>query len=125
MQILAKFTCDNNNSSLESCKGEGKFLPEPTYLMANAYIRSIGYLTNVYPDLENLIHCSFVKDRISNVVLHQCKPFRTSAYGLWASILCLSISMVVLVLLWMAKAYQVDHGKYFIKCSTTPRHEAP
>uniref|UniRef100_A0A803N4C0 Uncharacterized protein n=1 Tax=Chenopodium quinoa TaxID=63459 RepID=A0A803N4C0_CHEQI len=74
--ILAKFTCDNELSSLESCKGKGKFLPKPTYLMAYAYIRSIEYLTNVYPDLENLIHCSFVKDRISDVVMHQCKPFK-------------------------------------------------
>lgn len=123
MQILARFTCDDNDTSFESCKGKGKFLPKPTYLMAYAYIRSIEYLTNVYPDLEDLIHCSFVKNRISDVVLHQCKPFKVSTYGLWKSILCLSITMVILVLLWMAKAYQ-DHGRCFSKCySITTRHQ--
>ncbi|KAL2906507.1 hypothetical protein RDABS01_005217 [Bienertia sinuspersici] len=123
--ILENFTCDTETSSLKSCKGDGKFLPKPTYLMANAYIRSIEYLTKVYPDLENLIHCSFVKDRISDIVLHQCKPFKTPAYGLWASMLCLSISMVLLVLLWLAKAYQVHHPTCFSKCSIIPRHEEP
>lgn len=122
--ILARFTCDSEIPSLDSCKGKGKFLPKPTYLMAYAYIRSIEHLTNVYPDLENLIHCSFVKNRISDVVLHQCKPFRVSTYVLWTSILCLSMSMVVVVLLWVAKAYQ-DHGRRFSKCSITPKHDEP
>lgn len=124
MQILARFTCDSEITSLESCKGKGKFLPKPTYLMADAYIRSIEYLTNVYPDLENLIHCSFVKDRISDVVLHQCKPFKASSYVLWTSILCLSTTMVVLVLLWVAKSYQ-DCGRRFSKCSIKPMHDEP
>lgn len=119
--ILARFTCNDGISS-ENCKGNGKFLPEPTYLMAYAYIRSIQKLIDIYPDLEDLIHCSFVKDRISDAVLHHCKPFKVSTYLLWVSMLCLSIIMVVLLLLWVAKAY-LDRGRRFSRCSIIPRHE--
>ncbi|XP_057542915.1 uncharacterized protein LOC130821247 isoform X1 [Amaranthus tricolor] len=121
--ILAKFTCESE-SSMESCNESGKFLPKPTYLMAYAYIRSIQYLTNVYPDLEDLIHCSFLKNTISDVVLHQCKPFKATTYVLWASILCLSISMLLLVLLLVAKAYQ-HHGRFLIKSPITPTYGQP
>ncbi|KAK9670256.1 hypothetical protein RND81_13G189600 [Saponaria officinalis] len=119
--ILARFTCENEISS-NVCTGSGKFLPKTTYLMAYAYIRSVESLIDIYPDLENLIHCSFVKDRISDVVSHQCKPYKFSTRLLWASVLCLSIVMVSLLLLWVAKACQ-EHGKSFTNCSIVPIHE--
>ncbi|KAJ8430281.1 hypothetical protein Cgig2_024713 [Carnegiea gigantea] len=117
--ILARFTCNDNKISMEPCKGYGKFLPETTYLMANAYIRSVQNLIDVYPYLEDLIHCSFVKDRVSDVVLHQCKPFRKCTYGLWVSTLCLSLCMTVLVLVWVAEVY-LNWGRSFPWCSVLP-----
>ncbi|KAL9229841.1 hypothetical protein vseg_005266 [Gypsophila vaccaria] len=119
--ILARFTCENETTS-NSCTGRGKFLPRTAFLMAYAYIRSVESLIDIYPDLENLIHCSFVKDRISDVVSHQCKPYKSSTRLLWTSVICLSSIMVVLLSLWLAKAFQ-EHGKRFTHCSIVPIHE--
>ncbi|KAI8542021.1 hypothetical protein RHMOL_Rhmol08G0106800 [Rhododendron molle] len=116
--VLSRFTCyeDNNKTN---CESNGRFIPEPSYLMVWAYSSALQDLINIFPDLQNLIQCSFVKETFSNVVLHQCKPFRVATQRLWLSVLCLSIIMVVLVLLWAAKAYQ-DRGRSFSCCSIIP-----
>jgi hypothetical protein len=87
--------------------------------MVSAYSNSVQSLLDIYPDLQSLSGCTFVTDRLSDVVSHQCRPFRVSIRLLWASILTLSIFMVVLVLIWVAKAFQ-DRGRCFTMCSITP-----
>ncbi|KAK9285829.1 hypothetical protein L1049_025030 [Liquidambar formosana] len=116
--VLARFTCYKENSTRE-CKGNGKFLTEASFVMAWAYTCSIQDLINIFPDLQNLAQCSFVKDAFFDVASHQCRPFRVSVRLLWSSMLCLSIFMVIIVLIWVAKAYQ-DKGRYFSKCSIIP-----
>lgn len=87
--------------------------------MVSAYSRCVQNLLDIYPDLKSLTECSFVKDTFSDVVSHQCRPFRVSIRLLWSSMLSLSIVMVVLVLIWVAKAYQ-DRGRCFSICSINP-----
>jgi hypothetical protein len=120
VQFLARFTCYQYNYSGGECQSEGKFLPEASYDMVSAYSRSVQYLLDIYPDLKSLTECSFVKDRFSDVVSHQCRPFRVSIRLLWSSMLSLSIVMAVLVLIWVAKAYQ-DRGRCFSICSIKPQ----
>lgn len=116
--ILSKFICYKENSTT-TCNKDGKFLPEASYVMAWSYSRSIEDLINIFPDLQNLTQCSFVKDAFFDVVSRQCKPFRLSVLLLWSSMLSLSIFMVVIVLSWVAKVY-IDRGRSFSKCSIIP-----
>lgn len=112
-------TCYKNESSAE-CARDGKFLSEVAYNVTWAVTTSIEDLLGIYPDLQDLSQCSFVKSRLRYVVSRQCRPFRSSLRSLWASMLSLSIFMAVLVLLWVAKAYQ-DKGKTFSRCSIFPQ----
>ncbi|KAK6287744.1 PREDICTED: uncharacterized protein LOC18611294 isoform X1 [Theobroma cacao] len=121
--ILSRFTCYNENST-QVCSRNGKILPEDTYNEASAYSHSVQYMLNVFPDLQNLAECSMVKDAFSDVFLHQCRPFRTSLRWLWASMLSLSISMMLLELTWIVKAFQ-EKGRCFSRCSIFPRQSNP
>ncbi|KAB1214913.1 hypothetical protein CJ030_MR5G024519 [Morella rubra] len=73
--VLARFTCHENHSS-EDCESDGKFLPEASYDIVSAFSRSVQYLLDVYPDLQSLTECSFVKNIFSDIVSHQCRPFK-------------------------------------------------
>ncbi|KAK2983298.1 hypothetical protein RJ640_030577 [Escallonia rubra] len=117
--VLSRFTCYKHNSK-GNCTRNGRYLPEASYVMAWAYSRSIQDLINVFPDLQSLTRCTFMKQALHNAVLRQCRPFRASARMLWCSTLALSIIMVVLSLLWVAKAFQ-DRGRCFSKCSIVPQ----
>ncbi|OWM65684.1 uncharacterized protein LOC116198952 isoform X2 [Punica granatum] len=121
-QVLAALTC-YKNESLTECARNGKFLSEGIYNITLAVSTSIEDLLEIYPDLRNLSECSFVKGRLSDIVSRQCRPFRSSLRMLWASMLSLSISMVVLVLLWVTKAYR-DKGRSFSRCSIFPQSHA-
>lgn len=116
--VLEKFTCYNEYSN-GTCKGVGKFLPEDTYDKAWAYSDSIQDLLNIFPDLQSLTTCSFVRNAFSEVVAHQCSPFKVSIRLLWASMLSLSIVMLLLVLTWVVKAFQ-ERGRCFSMCSIIP-----
>ncbi|CAH9110878.1 unnamed protein product [Cuscuta epithymum] len=114
--ILSRYTC---YKSSRKCRGEGKFLPEAIYDECRAYSESLQDLIDIYPDLVSLIKCSQVKQAFSDIVQFQCKPFRKAARRLWLSTLLFSICLVILTLLWAAKAYQ-DKGKLFSPCSIFP-----
>ncbi|KAM7263365.1 hypothetical protein ACFE04_001048 [Oxalis oulophora] len=69
-QILSRFTCFNDESSLQ-CIVSGKFIPETSYNEASAYSCSIQEIINIFPDLQDLTDCSIVKtvkDIDSNVM---------------------------------------------------------
>ncbi|KAK3224503.1 hypothetical protein Dsin_011528 [Dipteronia sinensis] len=100
--VLESFTCYNQDSA-ESCKNEGKFVSESNYYKASAYSGSIQKILDIYPDLRSLAECTVVKFTFSDVMPRQCKFFRVAVKRLWLSMLCLSIFMVVLVLIWVAK----------------------
>ncbi|XP_059643786.1 uncharacterized protein LOC132285615 [Cornus florida] len=117
--VLQRFTCYEDFST-GNCIGDGRFLPEASYMMVRAYSRSIQNLINIFPDLQSLTQCSFVNDAFMDIFWHQCEPFKASSRMLWASMLSLSIVMVVLLLLWVAKAYQ-NRGGSFSVCSIIPR----
>ncbi|XP_057443715.1 uncharacterized protein LOC130735855 isoform X2 [Lotus japonicus] len=102
-KILARFTCHQEDTTKE-CRRMGRFLPESSYNMAHAYSRSIQDLLDIYPDLQRLSKCNIVKNKVHEIVLHQCRPMRISTSMLWASMMSLSIIMVFLVLTWVAEA---------------------
>ncbi|KAG4386450.1 hypothetical protein GLYMA_11G047500v4 [Glycine max] len=119
-KIFAKFTC-HEEGTREECRKEGRFLPEASYNMAHAYSRSIQDLLDIYPDLQRLSKCTVVKNKVAEIVLHQCRPIRISTTLLWSSMLSLSIIMVVLVLTWVAQALQCSRKPLSI-CSRTLRY---
>nr|XP_043616223.1 uncharacterized protein LOC122588155 [Erigeron canadensis] len=121
--ILSTLTCDKDTPT-EICRNEGRFFPESSYGKTMAYIQSIIHLIAAYPDLQNLTGCTPLKHAISDVASRQCKPFKATAKLLWASILTLSIDMMVLTLFWIGKAYQ-EKGKCFCLCSIVPKRFNP
>ncbi|KAF9621183.1 hypothetical protein IFM89_016677 [Coptis chinensis] len=117
--VLQRFTCYKDNSTA-SCSVGRKFISEASYDMATAYTQTIQEVVNILPDVENLTRCSLVKETISDVLLHQCRPFRISFKFSWLSIISLSTIMVILELAWLAKVYQ-NNGRSFCRCSVIPR----
>ncbi|KAK9164319.1 hypothetical protein Syun_005221 [Stephania yunnanensis] len=104
-EILTNITCFKDNST-SSCLADEKFLSEASYKVALAYTRTIQDLFNIFPDLQKLAQCSFVKQAFTNILSHQCKPFATSVKFLWSSMISLSVIMVILELVWIVIAYQ-------------------
>ncbi|KAL2348306.1 hypothetical protein Fmac_002306 [Flemingia macrophylla] len=119
-RMLAKLTCHEKEGTREECRKKGKFLPEASYNMAHAYSRSIQDLLDIYPDLQTLAKCTVVKNKVSDIVSHQCRPIRISTRMLWSSMLSLSIIMVVLVFACLAEALQCS-GKPPSICSRSLR----
>ncbi|KAL4582153.1 hypothetical protein LXL04_006694 [Taraxacum kok-saghyz] len=117
--ILSTLTCEKN-APAEICKAQGRFFPESSYGKTMAYIQSIEKLIATYPDLQSLAGCTPVKHAISDVALHQCKPFKKSVKLLWVCILTLSIDMVILTSFFIVKTY-MEKGKQFSLCSIVPR----
>ncbi|KAI4315075.1 hypothetical protein L6164_027922 [Bauhinia variegata] len=103
-RILAEVTC-HRNEKVEKCRKEGKFLSQASYNMAHAYGRSIQNLLDIYPELESLSRCTFVKNGFSDILIHQCEPIRASTKLMWSFMLTLSIVMVFLELAWLADAF--------------------
>lgn len=65
-----------------------------------AYTSSIQDLLNMYPEMENLVECQIVKDAFAEILSKHCKPLKRYVRMEWASLLLLSLVMVVLVLTW-------------------------
>lgn len=119
MQLLSEFTCYNNNLT-KQCEGEGKFISQESFKKATAYSVSTQDLIGMYPDLRRLALCLFVKDLSKDIVTHKCRPLRVSTRELWLSMLCLSVFMVVVVMMWLGMAY-LDKGRCFSMCSIFPK----
>lgn len=116
--MLSRFTCQDKDPP-ETCRITGKFITQAAYLKVYAYSNSAQGMIDILPSLQNLTQCLALKDTLSSIVSNQCKPFRASMYRLWASMLALSIVMKVLVLLFLAKAFQ-EKGKSFAWFSINP-----
>ncbi|PRQ48204.1 hypothetical protein RchiOBHm_Chr2g0108061 [Rosa chinensis] len=108
---IAGVTCYDDQDK-EACKRSGRLLPHTYYNMASAYSQSIQEFLKLYPTLQSLAYCTFVKDGISEVVRYQCRPIKLAFRLLWASILSLAIFMVFLVVLLVARALQ-EKGRDF------------
>ncbi|WZZ85330.1 hypothetical protein YC2023_113909 [Brassica napus] len=117
-KVLSRFTC-HDKVPPETCRITGKFIPEAAYLRVYAYSDSAQGMLDILPSLQNLTQCLYVKDTLSSIVSNQCKPLRASMYRLWASMLALSLVMKVMVLLFLAKAFQ-EKGKSFAWFSIYP-----
>ncbi|XP_027362638.1 uncharacterized protein LOC113870244 [Abrus precatorius] len=117
-KILSRFTCHQEGTA-EACRKEGRFVPLASYNMAHAYSRSIQDLLDIYPDLQKLSKCTIVKNKVAEIVLHQCRPIRVSTRLLWSSMLSLSIIMVVLVFVLVAEASQCWRKPFFTRFRTS------
>ncbi|KAJ4714719.1 Transmembrane protein [Melia azedarach] len=116
--VLLKFTCFSENSA-RACRRHGKFIPQKYYNKARAYSHSVQGMLDIYPELQSLTKCTTVKNTFSDVVKNQCKSYKFSIRLLWSWMLSLSIFMVVLVFIWVAKAWQ-DDGRCFSRWSIVP-----
>ncbi|KAL4333001.1 hypothetical protein GQ457_07G007130 [Hibiscus cannabinus] len=116
--FISEFTCYDENST-QTCLEYGKFIPEDTSNKALAYSYTIESLLNVFPDLQNLTECVMVKSTLSEISLNQCRPFMTSLLWQWASMLSLSLSMMLLELTLILKTYQ-EKGRNFYRFSIFP-----
>ncbi|XP_050384751.1 uncharacterized protein LOC126801308 [Argentina anserina] len=116
---IAGVTCYDDQDK-DACRRNGRLLPLTYYNMATAYSQSIQEFLNLYPTLQSLAYCSFVKDGISEVVRDQCKPIKLAFRLLLASILSLAIFMVFLVLLLVARALQEKGRDFTIFTITVP-----
>ncbi|PIA29348.1 hypothetical protein AQUCO_06000008v1, partial [Aquilegia coerulea] len=116
--VLRQFTCVKDTSN-GSCGVNRKFISKDSSDMVLAYAETIQKLLTILPDIQNLAQCSFVKDTISDVLSHQCRPFKLSFKLLCLSTMILSTTMVILELAWLAKLYQ-NKGRRFHKCSVIP-----
>ncbi|XP_010559144.1 PREDICTED: uncharacterized protein LOC104827634 [Tarenaya hassleriana] len=116
--ILGRFTCHAGDPP-ETCRTNGKFVPEASYRKAWAYSNAVQGMLDIFPDLQGLTRCLIIKDTFSAIVSDQCHPFRASMYRLWAFMVTLSVLMVVLVLLCVAKSFQ-EKGKSFSWFSIRP-----
>ncbi|GMJ03849.1 hypothetical protein like AT5G67550 [Hibiscus trionum] len=116
--IITKFTCYDANST-QICLEYGKLIPEGTSDKALAYSYTVESLLNVFPDLQNLTECVMVKNTFSEISRNQCRPFRKSLLWQWASMLCLSVSMMFLELTLILKTYQ-EKGRNFSRFSIFP-----
>ncbi|KAI9074617.1 hypothetical protein K1719_043458 [Acacia pycnantha] len=103
-KILARFKCGIEERA-EDCEKEGRFLPEAVFNIAHAYSRTVQDFLDIYPDLQSLSRCSFLKNTTSDILLHQCTPLKLALRLLWASMLSLSTLMITLVLAWLARAF--------------------
>ncbi|KAK6923152.1 hypothetical protein RJ641_011456 [Dillenia turbinata] len=122
-KVLARFTCYKENSS-DTCKGSGKIISEESYDMASTYTHSVQDLINIFPDLQSLAKCTFVREKFSDIVSHQCRPFRASVKLLWSSMLSLSTIMILLIMGWIVRTSQ-ERGRTFPRFSITPSPSIP
>ncbi|XVF65667.1 hypothetical protein PTKIN_Ptkin09bG0268000 [Pterospermum kingtungense] len=104
-KVLYVFTCSDSNNG--TCQ-EGQFISTSEYGTVEACTGSIQNLLNAYPGMESLVKCLSVKDAFSEILRGHCRPWKRSAHMAWAAMVFLSIIMVVLVLIWTAKALH-DH----------------
>ncbi|KAL3844673.1 hypothetical protein ACJIZ3_002076 [Penstemon smallii] len=115
--ILPRFICYKENTS-ESCLKDGKFVPEAIYVITLAYSRSIQDLINIYPDLSSLMQCSYVKEAISEIVGHQCKPIGLSTkYLIEGGMVVYSVNCILLDVEFCSAANE-NHRLHVFKCNT-------
>ncbi|XP_077229715.1 uncharacterized protein LOC143862528 isoform X2 [Tasmannia lanceolata] len=120
-QILRGFTCSGNDS--DPCK-EGEFIPATTFNTVSATTTSVQNLLDLIPGMESLVGCQLVKDAITEILSHECRPVKKYARMVWASMAVLSMIMVVLVLTWTAKAYH-ERKRHFSDGSVKPHSTTP
>eukprot|EP01018_Ginkgo_biloba_P014431 Gb_10181 [translate_table: standard] len=117
-RVLEMFKCSKNDTG--ECLKRGKFLPQSIFNQAEAYSTSIQNLLDIFPALQSLTNCSFVKDTFSTILNEQCSPIKSTIHMVWTSLVALSTAMVFLVITWIAKAYQ-NGGRQFLKGSVIPQ----
>ncbi|GAY61953.1 hypothetical protein CUMW_214000 [Citrus unshiu] len=108
-KILKVYTCSNGN-----CEN-GAFITMSNDVLnsVESYTSSIQNLLNVYPELESLVECQSVKNAFSEILNNHCKPLKRYVHMVWASLVFLSVIMVLLVILWAGLAHhhkQLPHS---------------
>lgn len=116
-QLLESFKCSGNDT--ETCNNEGKYITQSAFDLAEAYTLSIQNLLDIFPALESLTNCSFVKDTFSKILNEQCQPFKSSVNRVWTSLVALSSALIFLVTSWIVKAYQ-NRGRQISKGCIIP-----
>ncbi|KAJ6366558.1 hypothetical protein OIU77_003026 [Salix suchowensis] len=115
-QVLKVLTCSSFDNG--AC-ANGQFISPNYYRTVEAFSTSIQSLLNVYPEMENLVECQTVKDAFSEILLYHCKPLKRYVRMVWASMVFLSLVMVILVLIWTLLA-QLEQEHHSLEGSVKP-----
>lgn len=116
LKVLKVFTCSENETS---CGDGAFFISNSNYKTVEAYTSSIQNLVNAFPDMESLVECQSVKIAFSDILSKHCKPLKRFVKMVWAALLLLSLTMVLLDVLWTIRAGQ-DHDHHFLDGSAKP-----
>ncbi|GLJ15489.1 hypothetical protein SUGI_0254300 [Cryptomeria japonica] len=119
--LLEAFKCSGNDT--QQCTAEGKFITQSNFDRAQAYTASIQNLLDIFPELESLTNCSFVKDTFSTILNEQCSSLKSSINQIWIPLIILSTCMIFMVILWISKAHQYGERE-FSEGSIIP-HDTP
>ncbi|CAK9184862.1 unnamed protein product [Ilex paraguariensis] len=101
-QVLRMLTCSDAENG--ACNG-GILISSTDFRTVVAYSTSVQNLLNVYPGMESLVECQTVKDAFSEILHKHCKPLKKNVRMVWAAMVFLSMTMVALVTIWIAKAH--------------------
>ncbi|XP_010527124.1 PREDICTED: uncharacterized protein LOC104804510 [Tarenaya hassleriana] len=118
-QILRVFTCSDGTNT--TCK-DGEFISYEDFRRVEAYTSSVQEILNAYPGMQNLVECESVKDAFTEILANHCKPLKRYARMAWISVLCMSILMIPLILLWTFKARHESEFHTSDAASVRPHH---
>ncbi|KAJ8755451.1 hypothetical protein K2173_019249 [Erythroxylum novogranatense] len=108
-EVLKELTC--SDSSNGGCD-KGQFIPASTSRTLTAYAISLQNLLDAYPGMENLVECLTIKNAFLEIISKHCRPLKRNAHIVWASMVCLAIIMVLLVVIWTVQVHHEQEHHY-------------
>lgn len=86
----------------------GQFISPSFFNQVSEYATSVQALFDALPAMESLANCDPVYRAVNVVRLSHCKPANKAIHMVWAAMVVLSLFMMFLISIWMAKDYY-DH----------------
>lgn len=119
IQLLTGITC-----SREGRCSTGQFISESLYNQVSAYTMSLQALFDALPGMESLADCEPVYRAVNEIRWKHCKPVKKYIRTVWAAMVTLSILMMFLIFIWMAKDYY-DRRRHISDGSVNPHLSTP
>lgn len=108
LKLLRMLACPD---SVNTCTG-GILVPTNYYKTVEAYCTAIQTLLDAYPGMESLVECQTVKNALSIILHKHCKPLKRYIRMIWIPLVCLSVVLVFLVLIWTFEQIHQSSGEY-------------
>ncbi|KAL3692484.1 hypothetical protein R1sor_006135 [Riccia sorocarpa] len=100
---LEPFRCTSNDSV--SCTQQKKYLTASEYEKVIAYATSAQILLGSYPRVNALTDCSLIVNTFTEISENNCGPLNSALRLLWISFLLVALSMICIILSWLALYY--------------------